>query len=788
MPRSSLLAALSALVLAFALMGSLALVPAASVTPAASATPAVDALHGLGVPAAGQKLLEMAGRAGQADSASATLAAVGALPAASVASARSPDLASALARLGPAPDASFLSALDPATAQALVPLVDAVADAGRQVDAAFAGLSLEERALLMERILDLDLPGERTLDEQELDAKVAALAQRVDVGAMRVAAADLVSAAEAFLATQPTSVPAPVSPVAPDLPMALTAMGSSCFTGGFSVVSPGGLVEVGFTGSNGYAADSWAEGKYDNNAHTHAQGAAASRGVGALVDKEGNDRYAAQADAQFSAATPGVHKGMFAYTFAQGALYGTNEPRSEALSIDVRCKDVTGQLPPTVGDTALCQRVSTVGVGAGLDVCNLGKGIASPVSPGGIGQPALPPPLDNLGTINQPAPPGGTAPVAGVPPCDYPAYAVLVDIQGQDDYFARAGSTDNGLGCDWGSWSGVAAQGSAPAKGIAALVDAALDTGNTFTALANSQGTGCFTLGARSDTAAQGFGGAFMWDYWDRPPFDPLLLTDLSLGLLVRGGLCGVDLNNLAVNQIAVNLNDPCPLAWADDSYFADATTNNAVPGGVSWARTYAQGSGNGKLTASEVPGGPYDAFGVGGLVDLFGDDRHTATAYALSPAPPGAAQEPRVVAQGAATSAAGVLVDVGDVDAYSAMAFFGPGAGVPVPVVPFWSLPWIVAQADATVENQVSFKACTPFTCTTQDVFYGVGILVDVFGSPSDSYSQALPMGCAWNGNLPLSPWIWGTVLPPSCAAAVHNPSATPPPGSQGFILGIDW
>jgi hypothetical protein len=951
MQRSTFLAAFPtlALTLALALTGSVALAPPAQVAPSAGAAalaPAPDALHAAGVPAAGQKFLEMADRAGQADSAAATLAAVGALPAAGPAAARSPDLASALARLGSgAPDEAFLAALDPATAQALVPLVDAVADAGLQVDAAFAGLTPAERALLLERILDLDAPGERTLDEQELDLKVAALAERVDVGPLRTAAAGIVAAAESFLATQP----APATVAAPAVPAATTAMGSSCSTGGFSVVSPGGLVEVGFTGSNGYNAErvlivdlggddcydnyaasygpgsgiplpvsvvvdvggddvyitdaahpggpagtawtmgtaiggvgvlvdrwgndrylaslnneagscgpygsdgwqrlyaqgvgilgagalvdlggddryfadnlnnlvstschwgrvytfaqgtgarigvgallddtgnddysatSWAEGKYDNNAHTHAQGTAASRGIGALVDKEGNDYYSAQADAQFSPATPAVHKGMFAYTFAQGALYGTNEPRSEALSIDVRCRDIEQSLPVVV-DTTVCQRVPVIDVNVGLDVCNPNvAGVTTPIKPGGIGVPAI----DDLVNVADPIP--GVAPVAGVPPCDHPAYAVLVDIQGQDDYFARAGSTDNGFGCDWGSWSGVAAQGSAPAKGIAALVDAALDTGNSFTALADSQGKGCSTLGVRSDTAAQGFGGAFLWDYWDRPPFDPLLVTDLSLGLLVRGGLCGLDLNQ-PVNQLALDLNDPCPDAWADDGYFADATSDNGVPGLVSWARTYAQGSGNGKLTQSEVPGGPYDAFGVGGLVDLFGNDRHTATAHATSPAAPGTAQEPRVVAQGAGTSAAGVLVDVGDVDDYDAMAFFGPSPGVPVPVVPSWSLPWIVAQADATVENQVSFKFCTPFTCTTQDVFYGAGILVDVFGGPNDTYSQALPMGCAWNGNVPLSPWIWGTVLPPSCAAAVHNPSPTPPPGSQGFILGIDW
>jgi hypothetical protein len=945
MSRLSALPALPALLLAFTLAGSLGASPAAQAGPDLAPLAEPDpAQQGFGVPATAQALLGLADRAGGTLGAGDTLATLGVLPATGPGP-RSPDLASALARLGPqaAADGAFAAALDPATAAALVPVVDAVADADGLLDAAFAALSEEERARLVAGVLDLDLPGERTLAEQQRAAELEALAGLVDPAPLHEAAARLLAAAEGFLAAAPSlpaaNAPAPPGPAfAKDLlapTVGVAGHPDVCgFGGGFSLVSLGGLVEVGFTGGNsyvtervlivdlggddcyenhpaavgpganlalpvsvildvggndiyysgdahhtgppgttwsagvgiggvglladrwgddtyytvlnnepsncltyggsstwqrlytqgvgilgagalvdlggndryaaynyntfpdpfchwgrvytyaqglgarlgvgalvddtgndGYYADSYAEGKYDNNAHTHAQGVAASRGVGALVDKEGNDRYFANAEARLSFALANIRKGMFAYTFAQASLYGANEPRNEGVSLGVSCKELV--------QDPLCERFEqAIEISAGVDPCAQAGAI-------GVGQPVL----DQALAALKNAVPGVAAPVAV--PCDHPAYAVLVDLLGQDDYFARAGSNDNGLGCDWGAWAGVSAQGSAPAKGIAALVDAALDTPNQFRILTDAEARGCWTLGVRSYTAGQGFGGAFMWDYWDRPPFDPLLITDLSVGLLVRGGMCGLglDLSKPVVN-LRLDLDDPCPDAWAGDAYDATARSYNGAVGPVTQARTYAQGSGNGKLTANEVPGGPYDALGVGGLVDLFGDDVHSATAYALNPAAPGP-QEPRVVAQGAGASAIGVLVNVGDVDSYYANAFWG-AAAAPVPVAPWQSLPWILAQADATVETPVSFQFCVLIVCNKTDILFGGGVLVDLFGGFNDSYSQAFPWYCANNGFMPLSPWIWGTVLPGACL--VHNPMMPPPPDSQGFILGVDW
>jgi hypothetical protein len=345
------------------------------------------------------------------------------------------------------------------------------------------------------------------------------------------------------------------------------------------------------------------------------------------------------------------------------------------------------------------------------------------------------------------------------------------------------------MGCDYGAWAGTSAQGSGPAKGLAALVDAATDETDTFSATSNALAKGCLVLGVRGYTVGQGFGGSFLWDYWDRPPFDNLIVTDLSAGLLVRGGMCGrsLDFSNPFALAVNANVDDPCDQRAAGDSYYADATADNTWPSSAatSWAQTRVQGSGNGalpgKLTAAgtpapAIPGGSFDALGLGATADFFGDDSYTATANALSTG--GAAQrDDFVAAQGAGTTGFGVLVNIGDVDSYSMAASTAP-AYTPATWFAMW--PWMVGQADAVVPTPVSFKVCVSISCTTEDLSLSGGILVDVFGGAADSYSLA--PACPNNGLLSaLAPYTWGNQLTATCT---NNPS---PAISNGIIFGLD-
>ncbi|MEA3204099.1 MAG: hypothetical protein QOI63_1779 [Thermoplasmata archaeon] len=483
------------------------------------------------------------------------------------------------------------------------------------------------------------------------------------------------------------------------------------------------------TGNDRYVATAYAQGKYDNNGHVQAQGAAAARGVGLLVDKEGRDGYYANSQA-YLGTTGGVDKGTFAYTFAQGSLYGANEPRNEQ-----------------VGGTVILDKVVTSGQAVSCE--------AAAVTP----QAGL-----QVGT-----------------PCDMPAVALLVDLLGQDSYSANADSSDLGRGCTWGSWAGVSAQGSAPTKGAAALVDLAADETDTFSINSNSDSDGCSVLGVGADSSGQGFGGSFLWDHWDAPPFDPIIASDLAVGVLLRGGLCNGPAVRVSIGQpvltvpptvpiaVATNLrtDDPCSAPWAADQYAADAHATNHL-GGISWAETHTQGSGLAHIQEPGITRLSYDVLGVGVSFDSFGDDGYSATARADGPT---ATRLPFVVAQGAAVGGVGALVNLGDVDTYWADA---QSAGVPQPAD-------IMAQADA---QAVPFTVvvCVPpggsLFCSTNTLNLAVGVLVDVFGT--DTYSQPCPA----NGPVLGVPYIWGNTVPPPLGSI---PFPCPGAPSSGLILGVD-
>jgi len=556
----------------------------------------------------------------------------------------------------------------------------------------------------------------------------------------------------------------------------------------------GARLGVGFlldsTGNDLYRTSADASETWVSSAHAHGQGTAARRGIGALIDEEGNDFYGTTSSASL---TPGFQGGATAYTWAQASLYGTNEPRGEGVT-PPDCKElgIDCQCPITTLCQIQCNEPAVCDL---LDVSHVALGPGGTVAADLCAATSL--------SIN--VLPGTLPPVTLSEPCDLPALALLVDVVGQDRYSASSSSTDGGLGCDEAVWAGTAAQGSAPAKGAALLADADADTSNGFSATATASATGCGAYGVRALTSSQGFGGAFLWDIYDAPPFDPLLVTDLSVGLLASGGACSKDLDfsgPLATVALNVDTDNPCdgPQRWASDSYDADANANNPAPSGLAWAQTRAQGSGNGDLgtfPSPSVPGGPYQALGLGGLLDLFGDDEHRATADATAPA--GSAQ-PFTVAQGAGTSGAGVLVDIGGADDYYAMSFLNGPAVLPAYAqASQWSLPYVLAQADATVPAPV-------ILVTVGIAFAGVndaaGILVDVFGGASDTYS--LSPYCPNNGAFPLFPYFWGNQnvvtenldLGPSGALACappainydNNAPGSPGPGTAGLAFGLDW
>lgn len=537
----------------------------------------------------------------------------------------------------------------------------------------------------------------------------------------------------------------------------------------------GNRLGVGFlldsTGNDRYGVSASASDTWVSNAHAHGQGTAATRGIGALIDEEGNDVYNTGSG---STLAPGFQGAATAYTFAQASLYNTKEPRGEGVT-PPDCK----LLPQ------LCQVNCDVQV-----VCNL---VGQPVTPVG---PRLSADLCNVADVSPGAGPG----IAVGEPCDLPALALLVDVEGRDRYVADSFAAGAGLDCAEAVWAATSAQGSAPTKGAALLADADLDTDNAFTATSTADAKGCQPYGVRASTLSQGYGGALLWDLYDRPPFDPLLVTDLATGLLARGGVCGRSLDfSGALAGIAVNLDpdDPCDAAWANDSYFADATANNPGVGGLAWAQTRAQGSGNGDLgtfPSPAVPGGPYQALGIGGHLDLFGDDDYTATAHATAPAGTAA---PFTAAQAAATTAVGVLVNIGDVDDYFAMSYLNGPATLPVPQTTQWSLPYVLAQADSTVPAPVILVTVGIAFAGINDA---VAVLVDLFGGANDFYSLA-PY-CPNNGAFPAFPYIWGnqnvvtqnlnlgppTPCSPPAVNYDNNAPGSPGPGTAGAALGIDW
>jgi hypothetical protein len=435
------------------------------------------------------------------------------------------------------------------------------------------------------------------------------------------------------------------------------------------------------------------------------------------VDKEGDDRFYSQADALMGT-SPSVHKGTFAYDFSQASLYGTNAPPVESL--------------PVVA-TNLCTQVVCINQGIGFD-CR--SQIAQVAFPAGL--PVTGPPT----AVSQ-------------NPCDQDAVALLVKLVGRSTYTAGSYAFHNNQGCDWGSWAVTSAQGSAPTKGLAALVDLGVDTSDAFAINAKSDSVGCQTLGVRSATYGQGFGGAILWDHWDAPPFAPLLIGDLALGALVRGTGCGQD----GATAAAVQAEDPCSVGWGSDSYSGVSRAINAASG-VAWSQSRVQGSGNG--VEADPFGVTYNALGVGLHADAFGDDRFNSQAFADGPV---ATLQPFVVAQGAGIGAVGILANVQGTDRYFALPYLN---GVP----PAQPSPLVFAQADAQAVP-VAFTVCTPggLVCDTLTINLAAGILVDAMGG--DAYN----MVCPSNGSL-LGPYGWGNFLLSSCA---------PAPWSSGLIQGLD-
>ncbi|MEA3189500.1 MAG: hypothetical protein QOD77_82 [Thermoplasmata archaeon] len=496
----------------------------------------------------------------------------------------------------------------------------------------------------------------------------------------------------------------------------------------------GARAGIGFlvdeAGDDRLTANAFAQGKNDNNAHVHAQGVAAARGLGLLFNAEGHDSYDASSQA-YIGPLAGTEKGTFAYTFAQASLYGANEPRLEQLG-------AIATNAVTTGPAALCTAVVRV-----------------PTATGGVVDAGL--------------------------PCDFQAVALLVDVMGQDRYNAWSDSSDLGRGCSWAAWAGVSAQGSAPTKGLASLLDGSADEDNAFDIHANANGIDCSTLGVRSAVYGQGFGGAILWDHWDAPPFDPLILTDAAVGLLLRAGACdgprllippvGTTINLAAIMKtVDVARRDPCDSSWSDDTYVATSTATN---GGarLAWAQAFVQGAGNAH-TGYTFFGNPvdYDALGIGLTADAAGNDGYFAQTATNSG---GGTEDSFTVAQGASVGGIGVLANVFDDDSYIAEALEGGG------LQPGDT----VAQAD-TRATPIVVTVCVPpgggLFCSVNTLNLAVGILVDVFGDDYYSTEFFYVVGpCPTNGlPLPAVPHFWGNTVP---LGSVNCPN---PPG---LVLGMD-
>lgn len=504
---------------------------------------------------------------------------------------------------------------------------------------------------------------------------------------------------------------------------------------------PGGVgILADGEGDDSYYADTYAYGKADNIASTFAQ-AVAVNGAAALVDKEGSDRYYGGAT---GLVTFGYTKGAFAYVFAQASVTTTHRlPQITAAST------VTESVFVTPG---------------GLDACRTAGG-----SPG----------------ENQ----AGSCDAAGV--------AVLVDVLGDDTFDIAPYMGDGGAGCYNGGWSLGSGQGSAAWSGAAVLVNVDVEGSDSFSIRPTTIAGGCSSPGARAMAHGQGYGGPIVWDFWDAPnrlPVGPNP-AGIGTGMVGVGVLASVGvlepqcvdhvqkvtaIRTACTRLAGLGVNMP-QLTASPDSYqlkpYVDSTGGYSF--GVDGTAT-AMGQGAAANSVSS-PNGAYGGFGVGLNIDTGGDDRYDATSTAIGKQP-----YAFVLAQGAAQSSIGGLVNIGGNDAYDGWAYQN---GVSVPKntlvqgyadgIPLASTP------TACLAQVISI----PTNCVHADVASALAIFVDVIGH--EWYSEAAERpGCMGTeppigtGTLPFGfvgdEW-WGHVIGTPC------PTPTPDTGT-GTVIGLDW
>lgn len=536
------------------------------------------------------------------------------------------------------------------------------------------------------------------------------------------------------------------------------------------------------TGHDRYYAHSEERGDDpDNNAHTNAQGVSIM-GQGALVDKEGDDSYAATSHA--SASVTSGQKGSHAYVFAQAS-------------------NLQSMIAPDFGQYSSCS--------TGVKANCLPTSCA--VRPAGVAD-------------------------AGTPDCGAPS-ALLADVLGSDEYRIDVSANSPGY-CSYTSRAVGVGQGASGWLGTATLLDIDHGVRDHFDTRASARSEYC---PADGHLYVQGFGGELMYDRYDTPRIDfetqPLMHGALlSLGPM-EPGRCLYDPKPIVLlGSITFHPADPCALpgrtGLVDSTDIYDAWAGAVNPSGPAHALIHAQGMANKgtpslpvqppKLPpkvspiqqwtaatvadiaadlAAQAPG-PLD--GVAGIptpsmipigthVDVAGHDIYRMLGESHG-------QDPTVdvKGQGAGVNGLGQLYAVGGDDSYEAYAYRN---FVPTPTATHVqayseaSTPWPTTPANGcfTAAGNPPLGPIAPQCVYLGHDLVAGGILVDVFGD--DEYTEAAERNnCQQNGYLMgtwpvgptlgspngLGPSFWGTVLSWPCQ---NVPTATT---GNSISIGADW
>lgn len=439
------------------------------------------------------------------------------------------------------------------------------------------------------------------------------------------------------------------------------------------------------------AADASAKGEgfQDNIAHLYAQGAGAG-GVGLMIDGEGADTNACSSRAWVGLF---VQKGTMAYAFCQGTSTATRRAA-----------------PAMVGwedGRSLCHQV-------------LGDSFKSHGGPGNG--------------------------------CNTGSIGLAVDLGGADVYESGADvqQLDPSRPCIFGSWAVTSSQGSAAWSGLGLLVDtgdeAATDagaSGDRFHLTTEAGGNICRVRNLMALNYGQGFGGAIIWDRFDRPY---LTGENAAIGALVNTGP--------ACPTAAPGAS--CPVATGDDVYQsnAEAINRRSCGGCGTFAESWVQGSAD--RTADDRRRNTYHSLGAGLHVDLGGDDVLESTALANRGQP-----TERVVSQGATNGGVAALANLGGQDTYRAEERSGGN-----PHAQLYADEGLTVATPNLCPKETGCIGRTPVTTLP-----AVAVFVDVMGQ--DTYSQTQGAPCPANGQT--APHLWGMGTPGAC-------------DQPGIALGVDW